>query len=209
MEQKMWNISLPHWWEFVLRAVIVYGFLLVILRLTGKRQVGPLAPFDLVLLLVVSNAVQNAMNGGDNSVTGGILLTVTLGGLHWGGAWPACTKKRWEALCGGRAVVVEDADVGAFGEMFGPPDVVEFEGIDRAVLVGVEEEDDFTGAVDGGDFEHGGGAAVGGLFGLPAVDEVIDGLFIVGEDGALEPFDSEIEGDGASVVGGVVAHTGG
>ena len=45
----MWNISLPHWWEFVLRAMIVYGFLLLILRLTGKRQVGQLAPFDLVL----------------------------------------------------------------------------------------------------------------------------------------------------------------
>src|SRR2546429_3568504 len=83
MEQKMWNISLPHWWEFVLRAVIVYGFLLVILRLTGKRQVGQLAPFDLVLLLVLSNAVQNSMNGGDNSITGGIILTATLVGLDW------------------------------------------------------------------------------------------------------------------------------
>jgi len=74
----MWNISLPHWWEFVLRAVIVYGFLLVILRLTGKRQVGQLAPFDLVLLLVLSNAVQNSMNGGDNSVTGGLIGAATL-----------------------------------------------------------------------------------------------------------------------------------
>ena len=59
----MWNISLPHWWEFVIRAVIVYAFLLVILRLTGKRQVGQLAPFDLVLLLVLSNAVQNRRFG--------------------------------------------------------------------------------------------------------------------------------------------------
>ncbi|MDE3246664.1 MAG: DUF421 domain-containing protein, partial [Acidobacteriota bacterium] len=47
----MWKLQQP-WWEFVLRAVLVYGFLLVILRLTGKRQVGQLAPFDLVLLLV-------------------------------------------------------------------------------------------------------------------------------------------------------------
>src|SRR3954469_20008412 len=74
----MWTISLPHWWEFVARAVIVYLFLLIILRLTGKRQVGQLAPFDLVLLLVLSNAVQNAMNGGDNSVTGGIIAASTL-----------------------------------------------------------------------------------------------------------------------------------
>jgi uncharacterized membrane protein YcaP (DUF421 family) len=63
----MWNLSLP-WWEFILRGMIVYVFLLIILRVTGKRQTGQLAPFDLVLLLVLSNAVQNAMNGGDNTV---------------------------------------------------------------------------------------------------------------------------------------------
>src|SRR6266853_595900 len=73
----MWQPSLP-WWEFIVRALIVYGFLVVLLRMTGKRQVGQLAPFDLVLLLVLSNAVQNAMNGGDNSVTAGLLLALTL-----------------------------------------------------------------------------------------------------------------------------------
>ena len=51
----MWAMSLP-WWHFVARGVMVYGFLLVLLRLTGKRQVGQLAPFDLILLLVLSNA---------------------------------------------------------------------------------------------------------------------------------------------------------
>jgi uncharacterized membrane protein YcaP (DUF421 family) len=73
----MWNLSLP-WWEFVLRAVIVYGFLILILRVTGKRQIGQMSPFDLVLLLVLSNAVQNSMNGGDNSVGGGLILAATL-----------------------------------------------------------------------------------------------------------------------------------
>lgn len=73
----MWRASLP-WWEFVLRGFIIYAFLLIILRITGKRQVGQLAPFDLVLLLVLSNAVQNSMNGGDNSVTGGIVSATTL-----------------------------------------------------------------------------------------------------------------------------------
>jgi uncharacterized membrane protein YcaP (DUF421 family) len=58
--------------------VIVYLFLVIILRITGKRQVGQLAPFDLVLLLVLSNAVQNSMNGGDNSVTGGVISATTL-----------------------------------------------------------------------------------------------------------------------------------
>jgi uncharacterized membrane protein YcaP (DUF421 family) len=73
----MWHLSLP-WWEFVLRAVIVYGFLILILRVTGKRQIGQMSPFDLVLLLVLSNAVQNSMNGGDNSVGGGLILAATL-----------------------------------------------------------------------------------------------------------------------------------
>ena len=77
----MWSLSLP-WWEFVLRALIVYAFLMVLLRLTGKRQVGQLAPFDLVLLLVLSNAVQNSMNGGDNTVTAGIILSATLVGAN-------------------------------------------------------------------------------------------------------------------------------
>ena len=73
----MWHSILP-WWEFIARGVIIYVFLLLILRLTGKRQVGQLSPFDLVLLLVLSNAVQNAMNGGDNSITGGIISATTL-----------------------------------------------------------------------------------------------------------------------------------
>ncbi len=73
----MWRASLP-WWEFIVRGLIIYAFLILLLRVTGKRQVGQLAPFDLVLLLVLSNAVQNAMNGGDNSVTGGIISATTL-----------------------------------------------------------------------------------------------------------------------------------
>ena len=60
---SMWIMSLK-WWEFVIRALVVYCFLLLILRITGKRQIGQLSPFDLVLLLVLSNAVQNSMNGG-------------------------------------------------------------------------------------------------------------------------------------------------
>jgi uncharacterized membrane protein YcaP (DUF421 family) len=78
----MWQMSLP-WWQFVLRAVLVYAFLTVILRLTGKRQLGHLAPFDLVLLLVLSNAVQNAMNGGDNSVAGGVISATTLVAVNY------------------------------------------------------------------------------------------------------------------------------
>ena len=72
----MWQMSVP-WWEFVLRGLVVYVFLLVFLRLTGKRQTGQYAPFDLVLLLILSNAVQNSMNAGDNSLVGGLISAST------------------------------------------------------------------------------------------------------------------------------------
>ena len=77
----MWDMNVP-WWEFVLRGVVVYVFLLVFLRLTGKRQTGQYAPFDLVLLLILSNAVQNSMNAGDNSLVGGLVSAATLIGCH-------------------------------------------------------------------------------------------------------------------------------
>jgi uncharacterized membrane protein YcaP (DUF421 family) len=60
-------------WEKVLRAAVVYLFLLIAFRLTGKRQVGQMTTFDLVVVLVISNVLQNAMIGADNSVAGGLL----------------------------------------------------------------------------------------------------------------------------------------
>jgi uncharacterized membrane protein YcaP (DUF421 family) len=98
----MWSIALPHWWEFIVRAAIVYFFLMVLLRLTGKRQVGQLAPFDLVLLLVLSNAVQNSMNGGDNSITGGMILAMTLVAINWIVGYLTFRSKRLEGLIEGR-----------------------------------------------------------------------------------------------------------
>ena len=78
----MFDLSVP-WWELVLRSTIVFGSLLLLLRLTGKRQVGQLAPNDLVLLLILSNAVQNSMNAGDNSLIGGLISAITLVVLNY------------------------------------------------------------------------------------------------------------------------------
>jgi len=64
--------------EKILRVVMVYGFLVVGLRLAGKRELAQLNPFDLVVFLTLSNALQNAIIGNDNSVTGGIISAVTL-----------------------------------------------------------------------------------------------------------------------------------
>ena len=64
--------------EKVLRPFIVYAFLIVGLRLAGKRELAQLNPFDLVVLLTISNTVQNAIIGEDNSVTGGLIGAATL-----------------------------------------------------------------------------------------------------------------------------------
>ena len=64
--------------EKMLRPVVVYVFLIIGLRLAGKRELAQLNPFDLVVLLTLSNTVQNAIIGEDNSVTGGIIGATTL-----------------------------------------------------------------------------------------------------------------------------------
>ncbi len=69
--------------EKILRPVIVYGFLVVILRVFGKRELAQLNPFDLVVLLSLSNTVQNAIIGNDNSLTGGLIGAFTLLGVNY------------------------------------------------------------------------------------------------------------------------------
>jgi len=101
----MWNLSVP-WWELIVRSALVYLFMVIILRLTGKRQVGQLAPFDLVLLLVLSNAVQNSMNGGDNSLLGGLISATTLIALNYGVGIATFRSKKLEALVEGRPEVL-------------------------------------------------------------------------------------------------------
>ena len=101
----MLNLSIPVW-ELILRATFVYAFVLVLLRVTGKRQVGQLAPFDLVLLLLLSNAVQNSVNGGDNSIIGGAISATTLVGLNFVVAVATHRSKRVEALIEGRPQVL-------------------------------------------------------------------------------------------------------
>jgi uncharacterized membrane protein YcaP (DUF421 family) len=64
--------------EKIIRPIVVYVFLIVGLRLAGKREMAQLNPFDLVVLLTLSNAVQNAIIGEDNSITGGLIGAATL-----------------------------------------------------------------------------------------------------------------------------------
>jgi uncharacterized membrane protein YcaP (DUF421 family) len=82
MWKDMFVISLPIL-EKILRPVIVYVFLVVMLRLSGKRELVQLNPFDLVVLLTLSNTVQNAIIGDDNSVSGGLLGATSLLAMNY------------------------------------------------------------------------------------------------------------------------------
>src|SRR5437016_9037827 len=64
--------------EKIIRPILVYFFLIISLRLAGKRELAQLNPFDLVVLLTLSNTVQNAIIGNDNSVAGGLIGATTL-----------------------------------------------------------------------------------------------------------------------------------
>src|SRR5579872_5858744 len=78
----MFQLPLP-FVEKLLRPVIVYLVLVLLLRLFGKRELAQLNPFDLVVLLSLSNTVQNAMIGEDNSVTGGVIGAFSLLAVNW------------------------------------------------------------------------------------------------------------------------------
>ena len=76
-------------------AAVVYFFLYLVIRLTGKRQVGQMTPFDLVVLLLISNVVQNAVIGADNSLGGGLLGVICILLLN---AWVAWAVYRYKGV---------------------------------------------------------------------------------------------------------------
>lgn len=82
MFDHMFHLPLPLL-EKILRPVIMYLVLILLLRIFGKRELAQLNPFDLVVLLSLSNTVQNALIGEDNSVVGGIIGALTLLSINW------------------------------------------------------------------------------------------------------------------------------
>jgi uncharacterized membrane protein YcaP (DUF421 family) len=104
----MWVVGLPIV-EKILRPIIVYFFLVVSLRLSGKRELVQLNPFDLVVLLTLSNTVQNAIIGNDNSVTGGIIGASSLLIVNYLVVRFLYGHKRLDELVEGRAdVLIQD-----------------------------------------------------------------------------------------------------
>lgn len=73
----MFDLQIP-WWEFIVRASVVYAALLLMVRLTGKRTVGQFTPFDLIVVMLLSEAVSDSLKGGDESLVGGLIVAATL-----------------------------------------------------------------------------------------------------------------------------------
>ena len=98
--------------EKILRPIIVYVFLIVGLRLSGKRELAQLNPFDLVVLLTLSNTVQNAIIGDDTSVTGGIISATSLLAVNYLVVRFLYDHRKLDQLVEGSAdILIEDGKV--------------------------------------------------------------------------------------------------
>jgi uncharacterized membrane protein YcaP (DUF421 family) len=94
------------WWELVVRAIVVYFVVMLMLRLSGKRAVGQFTPFDMVLLILIGNAVQNGMNGGDNSLPAALLLCAVLVSLNYTMAYLTSRNRKLHELVEGVPVLL-------------------------------------------------------------------------------------------------------
>jgi uncharacterized membrane protein YcaP (DUF421 family) len=102
---QMFHLPLPIL-EKLLRPVIVYLVLILLLRLFGKRELAQLNPFDLVVLLSLSNTVQNAIIGDDNSITGGVIGAFGLLAINWLVVRALYRAPRLNRMLEGRAVTL-------------------------------------------------------------------------------------------------------
>ena len=92
--------------NLIIRAVVVYGAVLFLLRISGKRQLGQMSAIELVTVLLISNAVQNSMNAGDNSLVGGLLSAVILIVLSWSISMLTYRSKAARFVFEGRATLL-------------------------------------------------------------------------------------------------------
>ncbi|MCW4455901.1 DUF421 domain-containing protein [Flavobacterium sp. MXW15] len=101
----LFDLAMP-WWEFVLRAIVVYVLVLGMVRMSGKRALGQFTPFDVLLIVLLGNAVQNALLGKDTSLGGGLLLAATLVVLNYAVGWVSSRSLAVERLVEGEPVLI-------------------------------------------------------------------------------------------------------
>ena len=94
------------WWEFVVRGAVVYLALLLMVRLSGRRTVGQFTPFDLLVVMLLSEAVSNSLAGGDHSLSGGLIVAATLIALNTVVALLSTHSRRMSVMLDGTAVLI-------------------------------------------------------------------------------------------------------
>ena len=98
--------------EIALRTTVIYGVVLVGVRLSGKREVGQMTPFDLTLLLLISNSVQNAMTGPDTSLLGGVVAACVLLVLNYFVAEVSGANRRFRKFVQGQpSLLIHDGQI--------------------------------------------------------------------------------------------------
>lgn len=101
----MFDMDLP-WWEFIVRGAVVYIVLLVLVRISGKRTIGQFTPFDLLVVMLLSEGVSSSLSGGDNSLIGGLLVAATLIGLNMLIALASSRSSKVSEIVDGSAVLL-------------------------------------------------------------------------------------------------------
>ena len=101
----MFDMQLP-WWEFIVRATVVYAVLLVLVRMSGKRTVGQFTPFDLLVVMLLAEGVTESLSGGDESLVGGLILAITLTLLDIAAAFAVSRSRKLDKLMQGEAVLI-------------------------------------------------------------------------------------------------------
>ena len=101
----MFDMSMP-WWEFIVRAAVVYGLLLLMVRLSGHRTVGQFTPFDLLVVMLLSEAVTQSLTGGDESLVGGLIAATTLIALNLAVATLSSRSQKMEDIFDGKANII-------------------------------------------------------------------------------------------------------
>jgi uncharacterized membrane protein YcaP (DUF421 family) len=101
----MFDMELP-WWEFIVRTVIVYACLMGMVRFSGKRTVGQFTPFDLVVVMLLAEAVTASLTGGDQSMIGGLIAAATLIALNMATAWLTVHSTRVDEVLEGKPTLI-------------------------------------------------------------------------------------------------------
>lgn len=101
----MLGLDLP-WWELIARGAIVYCALLAMMRLSGRRTVGQFTPFDLLVVMLLSESVSNSMTGGDETLFGGLIIAATLVALTVLVAFITSRSRKIEEIIEGAPVLI-------------------------------------------------------------------------------------------------------